>query len=97
MVVEDSALPSEELNPPSPEKFQPDPYVTNSANVLLLTSPSGIFHRYKKTDPEKFLTVARSELNTLLKITKSTSFLDMDLPISSKDIADGLFDEKGRL
>jgi hypothetical protein len=57
VVVEDSALPSEDLDPPPPQKFQPEPYVTDAGNILLLTSPSGIFHKYKNTEPEKFLTV----------------------------------------
>ena len=97
VMVEDSSLPSDELEPPQPQNFEPEPYTTSPGDVLLLTSPTGIFHRYKNTDPIKFLTVGRSELKTLEKITKAVSFLDMDMPIAPQDIAEGLLDGQGNL
>src|SRR5665213_2137170 len=97
VVVEYSSLPSDELQPPEPQKFEPEPYGTAPADVLLLTSPTGVFHKYKYTKPDKFLTVGRSELKTVEKITKSVSFLDMDMPIAPRDIAAGLLDDQGNL
>ncbi len=95
IVTEDAALPEEELNPPKPQTFQPEPYAVSSSNLLLITSPTGIFNKHKHTDPEKFVTIGRSELKLMSKVTALYSFLDIDLPVSPADIADGLLDEKG--
>jgi len=95
VIVEDSALPGDELNPPSPQKFEPEPYSTENASVLLMTSPSGIFNKHKNTKPDDFVKISHLELNAIQKVTKSVSFLDMDLPISAKDVANGLVDDKG--
>lgn len=97
VVVEDGVLPGTDLDPPAPEHFQPEPYSTTAGNILLLTSPTALFNKYKNTPPEDFLTVAQSELRTMEKVSTSVSFLDMDLPIQSGDIESGLFDEKGDL
>ena len=95
LVVEDSNLSDVELNPPKSISFEPDPYLVPNADLLLLTSPSGIFNVHKHTHPENFLNVARSELLLSQKIAHSVSFLDMDLPINQEDIIHGLLDGKG--
>jgi len=71
------------------------PYVADSGNVLLVTSPSAVFNKHKNTPPENFIEVGQSELTTLERVTKSIGFLDMDLPIEPSDISAGLMDEKG--
>lgn len=94
-VMESSVLSNSDLNPPKPQVFQPEPYTVPNADLLLVTSPSGVFQKHKNTAPVNFLKVGGSELNLLRKTTSSISFLDLDLPVSPEDIAKGLLDEKG--
>ena len=96
-VSEGSQLPSGERNPPPPQPFQPEPYLVEPSSLLLLTTPSGIFLKHKNTEPANFPSVGGSELKTMRRVTSSVSFLDMDLPISTGDIASALLDDKGAL
>ncbi|HEY5038444.1 MAG TPA: hypothetical protein VIJ93_05165, partial [bacterium] len=95
VITEFSNLPNGDLNPPKPKSYEPEPYSVDPSNLLLLTSPSGVLYKHKHTSPENYLKVGRSELKAMDRVTSSVSFLDMDLPISPDDIADGLLDEKG--
>src|SRR6185295_17769641 len=56
-VAEDSRLPEAELNPPKPQEYQPEPYRVSNSNLLLITSPSGVFYKRRHTSPENFLSV----------------------------------------
>src|SRR6185369_8713517 len=94
IVAEDSPMSADQLDPPKPRAFQPEPYHVENANLLLVTSPTGIFNKHKKTKPEDFETVAQSELKAVRKVTSSVSFLDIDLPVSPDDITNGLLDDK---
>ncbi len=94
-ITEDSPLPDEELNPPQRQPFRPEPYSVPNADLLLLTSPTGVLNKHKHTSPENYLSVGKSELKLMDKATHSVSLLDMDLPVSPEDIAHGLLDDKG--
>ncbi len=94
-ISEGALLPDEELKPPKPQVFHPDPYDISNADLLLVTSPNGIMNKHKHILPEDILSVGTSELKTMNRITSSVSFLDVDLPVTPEDIANGLLDEKG--
>jgi hypothetical protein len=96
-VKEGGLLPKDELEPPKPADFQPEPYDVSRGDLLLLTSPSAILNqrKYKFVEPENFIASGKTELSLMGRVTRSLEFLDLDLPISSDDIARGLLDEKG--
>jgi hypothetical protein len=98
-VTEDALLPDEELEPPKPAVFQPDPYEVPGGDLLLLTSPTAVLnrhdHNYKFVKPKSFLKAGRGEWETVENVTRSVEFLDLDLPVSPGDIARGLLDGKG--
>ncbi len=93
-ITEDSPLPDEELNPPKREPFQPEPYSVPNADLLLLTSPTGVFNKHKHTSPENYLTIGKSELKLMDKVTHSVSLLDMDLPVPPRTSPMGFWTPK---
>ncbi len=95
-VVHEGASLSESVkNPPAPEKFNPKPYSTNNSDILLLTTPSAVFSYHGHVLPVNFLKVGREELALMNRLSPSVSFLDLDLPISTHDVASALLDEQG--
>ncbi|HVZ81405.1 MAG TPA: hypothetical protein VHE12_11520 [bacterium] len=94
-IQEGGTLSDSEIDPPGPQTFKPDPYETESGDVLLLTTPTGVFQQHKHARPERFLETGREELRLMKGVTKSLSFLDLDLPIAPEDIVNGLLDAKG--
>jgi hypothetical protein len=94
-VKEGGTLDDSETEPPKPQPFKPVPYETNAGDVLLLTSPTGVFNKHKHTPPERFLTIGREELKLMKAVTRSTAFLDLDLPIAPEEIANALVGPSG--
>jgi hypothetical protein len=95
VIHEGAAIRDVEKNPPNPMSFDPNPYSTNSSDLLLLTTPSAVFSYAGHVQPLNFLKVGRSELELMNHLTPSVSFLDLDLPISRRDVVSALLDDHG--